>query len=174
MDKANVKDDEVIAFLVETLERADVSLDPEGLLVAAGARGLELEPRHVRAAFEQLQQRWKSLGELDEAALDSVAGGAGESEEIRNKRQMQSSAFQSFDQKANQTYNLLSSVVKTGARGRPASGAIANTARCCRCRSACSAARARANSCASRSPRAATRDRAPYWRPWSISGNSVA
>jgi hypothetical protein len=113
MDKANIKDEEVIAFLVDTLERADASLDPEGLLVAAATRGLELEPRHVRAAFERLQQRWKSLGELDDAALDRVAGGAGGSEEIRNKRQMDTAAFQNFDQKANQTFNLLSSVMKT-------------------------------------------------------------
>jgi hypothetical protein len=110
MDKANVKDDEVIAFLVETLERADASLDPEDLLVAASTRGLELEPRHVRAAFERLQQRW---GELDDAALDQVAGGAGNSEEIRNKRQMDTMAFQNADQKANQLMNMLSNVVKT-------------------------------------------------------------
>jgi len=34
-------------------------------------------------------------------------------EQIRNKRQMASTAFQNFDQKANQLYNLLSSVMKS-------------------------------------------------------------
>ena len=33
-------------------------------------------------------------------------------ETVRNKRQMSSTAFQNFDQKANQLYNLLSSVMK--------------------------------------------------------------
>ena len=33
-------------------------------------------------------------------------------ETVRNKRQMASTAFQNFDQKANQLYNLLSSVMK--------------------------------------------------------------
>lgn len=33
-------------------------------------------------------------------------------ETIRNKRQMSSTAFQNFDQKSNQLYNLLSSVMK--------------------------------------------------------------
>ncbi len=33
-------------------------------------------------------------------------------EQVRNKRQMASTAFQNFDQKANQLYNLLSSVMK--------------------------------------------------------------
>ncbi len=33
-------------------------------------------------------------------------------ESVRNKRQMASTAFQNFDQKANQLYNLLSSVMK--------------------------------------------------------------
>ncbi len=36
----------------------------------------------------------------------------GMQETVRNKRQMASTAFQSFDQKANQLYNLLSSVMK--------------------------------------------------------------
>jgi hypothetical protein len=33
-------------------------------------------------------------------------------ESVRNKREMASTAFQNFDQKANQLYNLLSSVMK--------------------------------------------------------------
>jgi methyl-accepting chemotaxis protein len=33
-------------------------------------------------------------------------------EQVRNKRQMASTAFQNFDQKANQQYNLLSSIMK--------------------------------------------------------------
>jgi hypothetical protein len=97
----NVKDDEVVAFLVEKLERADASLDPEDLLVAAGTRGLQLEPHHVRTAFEQLQKRWQPEIELSDDALDRVSGG------------ITQQAFQSFDQKSNQLMNMLTSVVKT-------------------------------------------------------------
>jgi hypothetical protein len=108
MEPSGAKNEEVVAFLVETLERADASLDPEGLLVTATSRGLQIEPHHIRAAFERLQQRWQ--GELKDDALDQVSGGASDD---RNRRAMDTSAFQSFDQKSNQTLNLLTSVVKT-------------------------------------------------------------
>jgi len=39
-------------------------------------------------------------------------------EEIRNKRQMSTTAFESFDQKANQLFDMLSSIVKTMAEAR--------------------------------------------------------
>ena len=102
MEKVTTKDDETIAFLIETLEHSDASLDPESLLVAAKARGHEIQPHHVHAAFEVLQQLWKSQGELDDDALDRVAGGV----DLRGQ-------FQAADQKSNQTLNLLSSVLKT-------------------------------------------------------------
>jgi len=102
MEKATTKDDETIAFLVETLEHSDASLDPESLLVTAKARGHEIQPHHVHAAFEILQQLWKTQGELGDAALDRVAGGI----DLRSQ-------FQAADQKPNQTVNLLSNVLKT-------------------------------------------------------------
>jgi hypothetical protein len=109
MEKATTKDDETIAFLVETLEHSDSSLDPESLLVAAKARGHEIQPHHIHAAFEVLQQLWKTQGELDDDALDRVAGGV----DLRSQRDQDKAAFQAADQKSNQTMNLLSNLVKT-------------------------------------------------------------
>ena len=45
-------------------------------------------------------------------------------ETIRNQRQMASTAFQNFDQKMNQLYNLMSSVLKTTSEMR--SGTVRN------------------------------------------------
>jgi len=51
--------------------------------------------------------------ELDRAGLsDTIKEVEAMQETVRNKRQMASNAFQNFDQKANQLYNLLSSVMK--------------------------------------------------------------
>ncbi|MCK5689604.1 hypothetical protein KAI87_10065 [Myxococcota bacterium] len=51
---------------------------------------------------------------LDRAGLnDTIKMIESDQETIRNKRQMASTAFQNFDQKANQLYNLMSSVMKT-------------------------------------------------------------
>ncbi|MEO1173473.1 MAG: hypothetical protein AAFX94_15680, partial [Myxococcota bacterium] len=50
---------------------------------------------------------------LDRAGLnDTIKDVESMQETIRNKRQMASTAFQNFDQKANQLYNLMSSVLK--------------------------------------------------------------
>jgi len=50
---------------------------------------------------------------LDRAGLnDTIKEVESMQETVRNKRQMASTAFQNFDQKANQLYNLLSSVMK--------------------------------------------------------------
>ena len=102
MEKVTTKDDETIAFLVETLEHSDASLDPESLLVAAKASGHEIQPHHIHAAFEILQQLWKTQGELDDDALDRVAGGV----DLQGQ-------LQAANQKSNQTLNLLSNVLKT-------------------------------------------------------------
>ena len=102
MEKVTTKDDETIAFLVETLEHSDASLDPESLLVTAKASGHEIQPHHVHAAFEILQQLWKTQGELDDDALDGVAGGV-----------TLQGQFQTAAQTSNPTLNLLSSVIKT-------------------------------------------------------------
>jgi hypothetical protein len=51
---------------------------------------------------------------LDRAGLnDRIKDVESMQETVRNKRQMASTAFQNFDQKANQLYNLLSSVLKS-------------------------------------------------------------
>jgi len=105
METVNTKDDETIAFLVETLEHSDASLDPESLLVAGKARGHQIQPHHIHAAFEILQQLWKTQGELDDDALDRVAGGV--------DRAALQSQFQAANQTSNPTLNLLSNVLKT-------------------------------------------------------------
>jgi|MDTC01.3.fsa_nt_gb hypothetical protein len=52
--------------------------------------------------------------ELDRAGLnDEMKHVESMQETIRNKRQMASTSFQNFDQKANQLYNLMSSVLKS-------------------------------------------------------------
>ena len=51
---------------------------------------------------------------LDRAGLnDTIKDVESMQETVRNKRQMASTAFQNFDQKANQLYNLMSSVLKS-------------------------------------------------------------
>jgi methyl-accepting chemotaxis protein len=51
---------------------------------------------------------------LDRAGLnDRIKDVESMQETVRNKRQMASTAFQNFDQKANQLYNLMASVLKT-------------------------------------------------------------
>jgi hypothetical protein len=51
---------------------------------------------------------------LDRAGLnDTLKFAESMQETVRNKRQMASTAFQNFDQKANQLYNLMSSVLKS-------------------------------------------------------------
>ena len=53
-------------------------------------------------------ERW-----LNQNALSNrIKGLEADQETVRNKRQMASTAFQNFDQKTNQLYNLLSSVLK--------------------------------------------------------------
>ncbi|MBC7793071.1 MAG: hypothetical protein H7Z43_05145 [Clostridia bacterium] len=50
---------------------------------------------------------------VDRAGLnDTIKGLESQQEEVRNKRQMASTAFQNFDQKSNQLYNLMASVLK--------------------------------------------------------------
>ncbi|MCH8242025.1 MAG: hypothetical protein IH897_05370 [Planctomycetes bacterium] len=50
---------------------------------------------------------------LDRAGLnDTIKEAESMQETVRNKRQMASTAFQNSDQKSNQLYNLLSSVMK--------------------------------------------------------------
>jgi methyl-accepting chemotaxis protein len=60
------------------------------------------------------------VGEGDDKVCTRLSNGLNDTikevesmqETVRNKRQMASTAFQNFDQKANQLYNLMSSVMK--------------------------------------------------------------
>jgi len=65
-------------------------------------------------------KRNKTLVELEKA----IRGLQSMKTEVRNKRQMSATAFQNFDQKANQLYNLLASVMK--AMNEMRSGTIRN------------------------------------------------
>ena len=65
-------------------------------------------------------KRIKTLSELNRA----IRGLQSMREEVRNKRQMSATAFQNFDQKANQLYNLLASVMK--AMNEMRSGTVRN------------------------------------------------
>ena len=56
--------------------------------------------------------------EVSDAELESVAGGfvtssALSNDSVRNERQEDQTAFENFDQKANQLYNILSTVMKS-------------------------------------------------------------
>lgn len=64
-----------------------------------------LRQRHTPLNPSSKQQRRTELNDTQKQ-VESMQ------EQGRNKRQMASTAFQNFDQKANQTYNLLSSVMK--------------------------------------------------------------
>jgi len=62
----------------------------------------------------KLAQTSASTRNLDRAGLnDTIKDVESMQETIRNKRQMASTAFQNFDQKANQLYNLMASVLKS-------------------------------------------------------------
>lgn len=61
----------------------------------------------------EMVQMSSATKNLDRAGLnDTIKDVESMQETIRNKRQMASTAFQNFDQKANQLYNLMSSVLK--------------------------------------------------------------
>ena len=64
-----------------------------------------------KSAYGQKQMGARSM---DRAALnDTIKTVESMQETVRNKRQMASTAFQNFDQKSNQLYNLMSSVLKS-------------------------------------------------------------
>ncbi len=64
---------------------------------------VEIGPNGEKKVYRHVNQM--SLG-------NRIKGLEAEQETVRNKRQMASTAFQNFDQKTNQLYNLLSSVLK--------------------------------------------------------------
>jgi hypothetical protein len=69
--------------------------------------------------LDRLQGRLAETGAGPRPSLgDEMRALEAEQEEIRNRRQMSTTAFESFDQKANQLYQMLSSIVKTVAETR--------------------------------------------------------
>ena len=69
--------------------------------------------------LDQLVQKSMELGEKErskecpESLTDLIKRVERRQEEIRNTRQMAATAFQNFDQKSNQLFDLLASVIKT-------------------------------------------------------------
>ena len=85
---------------------------PEMTLTAqpVSIRKFDLSTTATDGSLKELSVERKRL---DRAGLnDTIKEVESMQETVRNKRQMASTAFQNFDQKANQLYNLLSSVMK--------------------------------------------------------------
>jgi hypothetical protein len=91
--------------------------------VVSYLRTLRMHSRHLRGGRVRVRLlRWRtSSAEGDVASeagareldlSDTIKEVESMQETVRNKRQMASTAFQNFDQKASQLYNLLSSVMK--------------------------------------------------------------
>ena len=84
----------------------------EGRRLMSSGTPVEVDPispdpiRETTADYPVASEPVNNLGE----AIESLES---EQEEIRNDRTMDSTAFQNFDQKSNQLFNMLSSVVKT-------------------------------------------------------------
>ncbi len=84
---------------------------PEKVHINVEVKSFDLSTLDPNGNLRVTDQRTRSL---DRAGLnDTIKDVESMQETIRNKRQMASTAFQNFDQKANQLYNLLSSVLKS-------------------------------------------------------------
>jgi hypothetical protein len=68
-----------------------------------------IEAIHQQIKLVELQRKQLERSRVNESLkqIESMQ------EQVRNKRQMATTTFQNFDQKANQLYNLLSSIMKT-------------------------------------------------------------
>lgn len=84
--------------------KAGADLDWASLRKQAADEGLKLSDEDLNGAAATILSELSKAGQLSDDELDMVAGGT---------RQVVSTAFQNFDQKANQTYNILSSVMKS-------------------------------------------------------------
>ena len=88
-----------------------------GIRTRSAKTALQAKRRFLQKRLEALRQkatRLKRSGiKLERAGLNQALKDVeAMQEQVRNKRQMASTAFQNFDQKANQQYNLLSSIMK--------------------------------------------------------------
>jgi hypothetical protein len=88
-----------------------------GIRTRSAKTALQAKRRFLQKKMDVLRQKTRKLkrsgkrlsrSELNQTIKDVEAM----QDTIRNKRQMASTAFQNFDQKANQQYNLLSSIMK--------------------------------------------------------------
>ena len=77
-------------------------ITPDGIISAARARGYVLTLEQLEATLGRLMAQAPVGGELADDALEQVVGGTSFSQ----------MGFQNFDQKANQTYQLMSSLTK--------------------------------------------------------------
>lgn len=105
---------------MQELERQQAGLEKLHAVIASDLRAsptsINIEPR-TSSMVKQLPTaepvKTSPSRRLDRAGLnDTIKEVESMQETVRNKRQMASTAFQNFDQKANQLYNLLSSVMK--------------------------------------------------------------
>lgn len=84
---------------------------PEKVFIPVTARTFDLAALDGTTGHLISRDSTKSM---DRAALnDTIKNVESMQETVRNKRQMASTAFQNFDQKSNQLYNLMSSVLKS-------------------------------------------------------------
>jgi hypothetical protein len=93
--------EDAVRFLEESDEATQIDeMSVDELIERAGATGYEVSVEDLGTAAERLIEKLKDSGQLDDQDLDAISGGG------------MATRFQSFDQKANQLYNLLSTVMK--------------------------------------------------------------
>ena len=113
---------ETMIGLMEKLE-SDAGIREEfetalGSAEDTGATVIEFASQH---GFEVTEEDCRALaaaaaaeGELDDDALEGVAGGVNSDQEtVRNRRQMNATSFENADQKSTQLFNMLNSVMKS-------------------------------------------------------------
>jgi hypothetical protein len=84
---------------------------PEKVSIPVTVKTFDLTGLDPNGKLHELSSHSKSL---DRAGLnDTIKDVESMQETVRNKRQMASTAFQNFDQKATQLYNLMASLLKT-------------------------------------------------------------
>lgn len=101
--------------LIETALRERRAALRRAAAKAKGGARVIVRTFHALPRFkpgETTRISWKKRSLSRSELAGEIAEVEAQQEKIRNERQMASSAFQNFDQKANQLYNLLSRVMK--------------------------------------------------------------
>ena len=102
--------EDAVRFLEQPREGIDIDeVSVEDLIERAGAAGFDVTVEDLGAAAERIIEHLRVAGALSDDDLEAISGGLARS---RRSSPMASTGFQNFDQKANQMYNLLSSVMK--------------------------------------------------------------